>query len=377
MGFLKHKNIALALAGGGAKGAYAVGVIKYLWEQNIRYYRSIIGTSTGALIATKTALACASGDQKHIDELEYIFRTIEKKDIAIPTRKFVYKLVGRGGSFVLELIKNSNGSIYDNSPLQNLVNKYVSDDDWDYLIKAAKDPKKPIELGFHVSDLQKAEGITITNETHPNIKDLKQAIITSTSIPILFPVSEINDKQLVDGGLTNVIPINSVFKSKYYNSFDAIFTILLDPPTITKIDEKLKNSSEVLFRVLDILSTQTLKYDHLVGHLINIFNSLKKELPDYRFKKMVKGLPAQIKEALFLEERKNSLPLYEIHPESFLGYGFNFKQPIMSDWVDLGYKDAKERFLLNKESIINSGTKQKLTIDTLFGSDLLDIDEPI
>ena len=42
---------ALVVSGGGAKGAYAVGALNYLWEQGVNRFDIYAGTSTGALIA--------------------------------------------------------------------------------------------------------------------------------------------------------------------------------------------------------------------------------------------------------------------------------------------------------------------------------------
>lgn len=42
---------ALVVSGGGAKGAYAVGVLNYLWDQGAAGFDIYAGTSTGALIA--------------------------------------------------------------------------------------------------------------------------------------------------------------------------------------------------------------------------------------------------------------------------------------------------------------------------------------
>jgi len=48
---LRNRRVALVLMGGGAKGAYQVGVWKALWELGIRRFCTIAGTSVGALNA--------------------------------------------------------------------------------------------------------------------------------------------------------------------------------------------------------------------------------------------------------------------------------------------------------------------------------------
>lgn len=48
---LRESRVALVLMGGGAKGAYEVGVWKALWERGLRSFVTISGTSVGALNA--------------------------------------------------------------------------------------------------------------------------------------------------------------------------------------------------------------------------------------------------------------------------------------------------------------------------------------
>lgn len=349
MDLSKQKTFALSISGGGAKGAYAVGVIKYLWENGVRQFRSIFGTSTGALVSTKVALACITKDQKHIDDLEYIFRTIQKPDIASPTRKFFYKLMGQSGLFALQMLSKKRGSIYDNSPLRNLVNKYITDEDWKILIDSGQ--SNLLELGYQVTDLQAARSFAITNETHPDISALKSALIASTSIPVLFPLTEFEDKQIADGGIMNVMPIESVFASKHYRDYDAIISVALDPPNTPAREEKFHGSSKTLLRVFDIFLGNTMHFDYMVGHLINAFNLIKKELSPTALEELKRILPPEVQAHLQLEEDHTAIPIFEIYPDSFLGYGLEFKQPIMGSWIDLGYEDARRKFNLAGEDL--------------------------
>ena len=354
MDLSKLKTFALSISGGGAKGAYAVGVIKYLWENGIREFRSIFGTSTGALVSTKVALACISGDQKHIDDLEYIFRTIQKPDIASPTRKFFYKLMGQSGLFALQMLSKRKESIYDNSPLRKLVDKYITDDDWRLLIDSSSaSSKHPLELGYQVTDMQAAKSFAITNETHPDIEALKKALIASTSIPVLFPLTEFEDKQIADGGIMNVMPIESLFASKHYNEYDAIISVALDPPYTTTREEEFYGSSKTLLRVFDIFLANTMHFDYMVGHLINAFNLIKGELSIGALQKLKDLLPPPVQAHLQLEEDNKPLPIYEIFPQTFLGYGLEFKQPIMGNWIDMGYEDARRKFNFANEDFSN------------------------
>ncbi|GFO57421.1 hypothetical protein GMSM_44280 [Geomonas sp. Red276] len=62
---LQTGRVALVLMGGGAKGAYEVGVWKALWDLGIRRFCTIAGTSVGAL----NAALVAQHDPKKVEEI--------------------------------------------------------------------------------------------------------------------------------------------------------------------------------------------------------------------------------------------------------------------------------------------------------------------
>ena len=77
-----HRNTTLVLSGGGSKGAFQVGVLKYLYE--VRGFRPdiITGTSVGALNAAKLAEGQGSGANSRaaLDGLLELWRSIDGDD---------------------------------------------------------------------------------------------------------------------------------------------------------------------------------------------------------------------------------------------------------------------------------------------------------
>ena len=87
------KKTALVISGGGAKGAFAVGVVKYLYStfRDTGWFSITGGTSTGALISPMAALMAAPEPMgsNALDTLVEMYTTVFTRDIL---RKRRYKL---------------------------------------------------------------------------------------------------------------------------------------------------------------------------------------------------------------------------------------------------------------------------------------------
>ncbi len=81
----EQKATALVISGGGAKGAFAVGVVKHLYStyRSTGWFKITCGTSTGALIAPMATLMGAPdpiGSQAS-DTLVRMYTTVSTSDI--------------------------------------------------------------------------------------------------------------------------------------------------------------------------------------------------------------------------------------------------------------------------------------------------------
>jgi predicted acylesterase/phospholipase RssA len=76
---------ALVVSGGGAKGAFAVGVVQYLYNayRDTGWFNITGGTSTGALIAPMAALTGAEGPaaDEALNTLLTMYTTVSTPDI--------------------------------------------------------------------------------------------------------------------------------------------------------------------------------------------------------------------------------------------------------------------------------------------------------
>lgn len=166
----EKKKVALVLASGGAKGFAHIGAIEALEEAGYEI-TSIAGTSIGALIGG----IYAAGGLDKVKEWMY--------DL---TRKKVFSLA----DFTLSTHALLKGEKLI-SALQNLVPDCQIED-------------LPIPFCACATDMKTGNEVVLR---HGSLYD---AIRASISIPMLFTPVEMDDMLLIDGGITNGMPLDKV-----------------------------------------------------------------------------------------------------------------------------------------------------------------------
>lgn len=164
------KKVALVLSSGGARGIAHIGVIESLEEHGYEI-TSIAGTSMGSLIGGMYA----AGKLKEYKEW---MLTLDKRQIYELTDFNISLTHIINADKVIDKVK----SIAGEHLIENLRIPYTA---------IATDIKNGDEIVFSKGDLY-------------------QAIRSSISIPIIFTPQENNTQKLVDGGLSNPLPLNRV-----------------------------------------------------------------------------------------------------------------------------------------------------------------------
>ena len=170
MKFLKP-TIGLALGGGGAKGAAHLGVLRYLYEKDIEL-GAISGTSAGAIVAALYAFGLTPEEIKEA--------LLELDPLSIKSLR-----IGELG-----LLKNLT--------LESMLKKHLPEE--------ARIEHATIPLAIHATDLTSGEGVDFYSG------DVVEAVLASTSVPGIYIPQKMNDRLLVDGGLTENVPVNSLRK---------------------------------------------------------------------------------------------------------------------------------------------------------------------
>ncbi|HPI68246.1 MAG TPA: patatin-like phospholipase family protein [Bacteroidales bacterium] len=162
------KNTGLALGGGAVLGAAHVGTVRAIEELNIRIHY-IAGTSIGAFVAAFYAFG------KSWKELEKIASVINWLDITG--------------------ISLSRYGLLSNEKLGDMIIEQIGD-------KNIEDSEIP--LAMVATDITTGEKVILKKGS------VAQAVRASTCIPGIFMPVEIDGQMLVDGGVVENVPVNTV-----------------------------------------------------------------------------------------------------------------------------------------------------------------------
>ncbi len=194
--------IGLALGGGGARGFAHIGVLKYFEEQRIPFHR-IAGTSMGSIAGGLTATGLDP------DEIAVIVEKIDWSSMFsdgtdrqyLPARRKQDDQFGLDGpKFGVSKGKAAlpSGVVAGQKILllfENLISKRVQVNNFDHL---------PIPFRAIATDIVNGEMVVIEEGSLPG------AMRASMSVPGAFDPAMLDDRLLVDGGLTRNLPVDIV-----------------------------------------------------------------------------------------------------------------------------------------------------------------------
>lgn len=196
-------KLSLVLGGGGAKGSYQIGVIKALNEYNLlNDLKIVVGTSIGAFNA------CLVMEKLNYEQMLNIWSHIENDTIYKSEPRYKKD---RLGIFDQTKMYNVLVSMQKASSInKSNINGYAvacKIKETNFLKQLSKDNTK--EKVFHLN----------------NLKDPHKAVLASSSIPVLFGPTKINNNYYVDGGLVNNLAVDVATRKKS----NVIFVINLSP----------------------------------------------------------------------------------------------------------------------------------------------------
>lgn len=304
----------LVLSGGGAKGAYEVGVLKYLIEKGITDFAVISGTSIGAFNAS--LLVSFGINKQGVEKLVQVWKTLG-------TRK-IYR------------IQPCLSAVANSGPARNTLKQHLN---LNHIIKS------PVKLLVCSTNLQTREETAFSNKD-PRLKQKKELlidmIISSMSIPVVFSPVKIGSFQFVDGGVGNNTPLINVIKE----GCEEIYTVILGPKTDIASTKKYGTIPEIAWRAQDCIGVNSQKED------IQRANEISKSIESYsKAEEEVLGkiTDPELKKNLariFEQNRpfpdKKRLKIFYVQPKIKLPVETKDFNPAMNaEVIELGYHDAR------------------------------------
>lgn len=212
-----NKEYGLVLEGGGAKGAYQIGVWKAAIECGVRF-RGVSGVSVGAL---NGALICM-GD---LEKAETLWKNITYSQVMLVDDEQMDGLLKRNfkGLNVHEIVRKAveilgTGGV-DVTPLRELIEKNVDEE-------KVRNSGIEFVLGtFQLSGLKEVE-ITAQEAGDGYLKDF---LLASAYIP-LFKTEKLHGRTYLDGGMFNNVPVDMLLNRGY----EDIIVIRIHGPGLIK-----------------------------------------------------------------------------------------------------------------------------------------------
>jgi NTE family protein len=251
---------SLVLSGGGSKGAFQIGVLRKLIEENpLLQYDQICGVSVGAINAASLGMFDKQEFSKAIDYIQSKwFNDVETKTIHKPW------LFGVVQGLLFEK------SLFNSSPIHEYLKNNL---DLDKLVKSN------VDVVVGACSLETGEYIYVNKHDRDNMGDNANYIdwiCASSSFPVFFTPVRINNKLWTDGGVRSMTPLSYAIKSGH----DIIDVILSYDPEVIEPKEGDLSVFDQLLRTLDLMSNQIgiadIKIAGLKNDLVELNSKYKK-----------------------------------------------------------------------------------------------------
>lgn len=209
------KEFGLTLGSGGARGIAHVGFLKALEENGIKP-SYICGCSMGAIVG-----AC------------YAYGMTPDEMIASAKKIKLFQILA------LDPLPYNNKGFAQGAKLEKVLSKFLKGATFENL-----------KIPFSCVSYDLLEGKTIWHSDG----NLLKAVRASCSIPIVFEPVKDNGRLLVDGGISERVPI------QYTREMGADLVIAVDVLGDVRPTKKIKNLIELVTRATDILEFTVAKY---------------------------------------------------------------------------------------------------------------------
>lgn len=276
---------ALVLSGGGARGAYHVGVTKALKDLNFPI-DLVCGTSVGALIAAMIV-------QGDVERLVDIWWNLDPNQVYKRNSKLKFLF-----SFQMKYVY----PYFSSEPLEKLIFKNI------YPERIQRSDKKLIITACNQT-LRRLVRFTNTFENLP------LALLASASIPIAYPPVLMSGFEFVDAGVIDNVPLKPAIEEGADKIIVVVGSHPTDPPP------PIKNNLEWALWLMDIAHAHNVFADIELAKKINL--SEDREKKGYKLIDLTLMAPPQ----------RLDLNVTDFH-----------KQNVIREAIKMGYEEAMRTF---------------------------------
>lgn len=310
------KRIALVLSGGGAKGAFQVGVLDELISNRGVDASIIAGVSTGAI----QALAAAQDD----------IPGLLAQWLSIRGNSSIYLKRGLGVAGGLL----GQDAIYNARPLKRLLEDFADDEK---LVATGK------KLLLGVVNLGTGEYRSI----HENTPAIHNWVYASSAMPFFFdPLTTVDangvKEQWVDGGVRDVTPLSEAMK---WNP-DGIIVVQTSPRPRPDTPKLYPNLIKIALRAVDILQGEVSRNDTANAALINDLIAAREAQYRVLLQQGISGqAAAEILRPLDLKlSRYNFAPIRMIEPDEEYSETLDFDPENIRRAIDAGRRKVEDEW---------------------------------
>jgi NTE family protein len=239
---------ALVLSGGGGRGAYHVGVLRFLeeheWVPDI-----IVGTSIGAV----NGAAIASGH--NANSLWALWKQLRTND--------VQKLIRNPFTAV---------SLFDTSPLRDT----LTQEGWVDFDRINSAEEAAVHLRITATDVATGRLQIFSNSLHNKTEITLEHVLSSCSIPLIYPYTMLDNTLYWDGAVVANTPLSAAIAAGAEDIIVAVMTPLAGDGS--KKSEPPENFKEAASMMLEWALLASFHADAKMFKLINSLVEIREEL---------------------------------------------------------------------------------------------------
>jgi predicted patatin/cPLA2 family phospholipase len=280
--FTKPGNKILVISGGGARGAWGVGVVTSLYKKS-GGYKAVFGTSTGSLMASYILLqefdtladAYSRVNQDSIFNVNPFNVHYDNVKDSVYTTLKTFKILLR-----VLFGKNTMG---ETKPLLDLIHRYLTPAKFALLLEHYKNDD--MRMTVTVTNMRTGEvkmksdsGYFNTPESY---KDFCNWIWASANEPIFMSYYTVGGADYVDGGVREVIPVQNALYYAIEHNIDSVDVVINNSLVPINQDWHAANGGLIygLQRLLGVYDLGTVVYNENYAELMNLYYTCAQKAP--------------------------------------------------------------------------------------------------